>query len=166
MDLVSSVSEVIEASIPSMWRLTVVISCNILSIVVEWLFSAIVVDSVGGPSRRVRVFDASADLLGRSKCLVQTTPHCPAAQQSVPRPHHVRLFFYAAPPLQPGPLRRERRDLGRSRDLCSPVALTVSPGFGPGHNGYRSGCRRAQFVFLPSQRPRRPRVRRDAELSY
>ncbi|KAJ1161431.1 hypothetical protein NDU88_001917 [Pleurodeles waltl] len=69
---------------------------------------------------------------------------------SVPRPHHVRLSFYVAPPLQPGPLRREGRDLGRSRDLGSPVALTVSPSFGPGHNGYRSGCRRAQFVFLPS----------------
>ncbi|KAJ1191331.1 hypothetical protein NDU88_000647 [Pleurodeles waltl] len=111
-----------------------------------------------GPLRRVRVFDASADLLGRSKCLVKTTPHGPAAQQSVPRPHHVRLSFYAAPPLQPGPLHREGRDLGRSRDLGSPVALTVSPGFGPGHNGYRSRCRRAQFVFLPSQRPRRPPV--------
>ncbi|KAJ1084796.1 hypothetical protein NDU88_004942 [Pleurodeles waltl] len=80
----------------------------------------------------------------------------PAAQRSVPRPHHVRLFFHAAPPLQPGPLRRKGRDLGQSRDLGSPVALTVSPGIRPGHNGYQGGCRRAQFVFLPSQRPRRP----------
>ncbi|KAJ1109205.1 hypothetical protein NDU88_006569 [Pleurodeles waltl] len=119
-----------------------------------------------GPSRRVRVFDVSAGLLGRSNYLIQTTPHGPVARQSVPRPHHVRLSFYAAPPLQQGPLRREGRGLGRSRDLGSPVALTVSPGFGPGHNGYQSGCRCAQFVFLPSQRPRRPRVHRDAELSY
>ncbi|KAJ1095772.1 hypothetical protein NDU88_000928 [Pleurodeles waltl] len=50
--------------------------------------------------------------------------------------------------------------------LASRLALTVSPGFGPGHNGCRSGCRRAWCVLLPSQCPRRPCFCRDAKLSY
>ncbi|KAJ1180583.1 hypothetical protein NDU88_005804 [Pleurodeles waltl] len=37
---------------------------------------------------------------------------------------------------------KERTWTGR-KFLASRLALTVSPGFGPGHNGCRSGCRRA-----------------------